>query len=78
MKNITLFILSLIMFLFGLWFSPSDASNKYAFYIIAYVVPFLLLSYLIINCILKRYKARKKVYISKRVLEKFLEQDKYR
>lgn len=77
MKNITLFILSLIMFLFGLCFSPSDASNKYAFYIIAYVVPFLLLSYLIINCILKRYKARK-VYISKRVLEKFLEQDKYR
>jgi hypothetical protein len=76
MKNFALLTLSLILFLFGFYFSPAEVPNKYAFYIIAYVVPLLLLYYLIAKYILKIYKARK-VFISKRNLEKYLNQDKY-
>lgn len=62
--------------LFGLYFSPSDTPNKYAFYIIAYVVPLLLLYYLTAKYIIKIYKARK-VFISKRNPDKYPGQDKY-
>ena len=62
-----LFIFSLILLFFGLRFSPQGSSNKYAFYIIAYAVPFLLLYYLTAKYILKRYKAGK-VFITKKTL----------
>jgi hypothetical protein len=76
MKDKMLFIFSLILLFFGLRFSPQGSFNKYAFYIIAYVVPFLLLYYLSAKYIFKRYRARK-VFISKRNLDKYLNEDKY-
>lgn len=76
MKNILLFIFSLILLSFGLYFSPSDFSNKYVFNIIAYVVPLLLLYYLLTVYILRRYRARK-VFLSKRNLDKFLDKDQH-
>lgn len=76
MKNILLLIFSLILLSMGLYFSPSDFPNKYVFNIIAYVVPLLLLYYLLTVYILKRYRARK-VFISKRNLGKFLDKDQH-
>lgn len=71
-----IFIFSLILLFFGLRFSPQDSFNKYTFYIIAYVVPFLLLYYLTAKYILKRYRARK-VFISKKNLDKYLDEDNH-
>ena len=76
MKNLRLLILGLILVTAWLYLSRSVMDNVYAFYAVAVAAPLLLLGFLMIRYSFKKFRSRK-VYVSQRYLDKFLNQNKH-